>query len=168
MGEIIDHLHPRASPDNLETPLHAPESRECGGRIFQVHSRGLARPGGGGRVENVVKPRDRLWMHARHLREKLAELNLAIAPHLSILDGRRCFISGGPSEGELREPDVILASGDQIALDVEALKVIMGYEGHSLSAEPWELPMVRRSVELNLGARTEGDYRLVDGATGRV
>jgi uncharacterized protein (DUF362 family) len=113
-----------------------------------------------------VRPRDRLWMHARHLREKLAELNLAIAPDLSIIDGRRCFISGGPSTGELREPNLILASGDQIAVDVEGLKVIMGYEGHDLEADPWSLTMVRRAVELELGARTEAEYRLVVAAAG--
>ena len=61
-------------------------------------------------------------MHARNLREKLADLNLAIGPDLIILDGRRAFISGGPSKGELREPGLVWASSDRIALDVEGLK----------------------------------------------
>ncbi len=108
-----------------------------------------------------VRGRDRVGMHIRRLREKLVDLNLAIAPDLVIVDGRRAFISGGPMEGEVREPDLILASGDRVAVDVEALKVIQSYAGHSLQADPWELPMIRRAVELKLGATSEGDYLVV-------
>ncbi len=108
-----------------------------------------------------VRQRDRARMHLWRLSEKLAELNLAIAPDLIVMDGRRCFISGGPSSGELREPNLILASGDRIAMDVEALKVIQSYPGHSLKKDPWELTMIRRAVELGLGAASEAEYRVV-------
>jgi uncharacterized protein (DUF362 family) len=110
-----------------------------------------------------VRPRDRIGMHVRRLKEKLVDLNLAIAPDLIIMDGRRCFISGGPSTGELREPNLILASGDRIAIDVEALKVIQSYPENDLKADPWELPMIRRAVDLGLGAASEADYRVVTG-----
>jgi uncharacterized protein (DUF362 family) len=108
-----------------------------------------------------VKPWTRLAMHAWRLREKLVDLNLAIAPDLILMDGRRCFISGGPMQGEVREPNLILASGDRIAIDVEGIKVIRGFSGHSLPAGPWELPMIRQAVELGLGARDEMAYRVV-------
>ena len=108
-----------------------------------------------------VRRRDRVGMHLRRLREKLAELNLAITPDLIIMDGRRCFIAGGPDKGELREPNLILASGDRIAIDVEALKVIQSYPGHSLKKGPWELTMIRRAVELGLGAMSEAEYRVI-------
>jgi uncharacterized protein (DUF362 family) len=107
-----------------------------------------------------VKPQDRVKMHLWRLREKLADLNLAIAPDLIIIDGRRCFISGGPAAGELREPNLLLASGDRIAIDVEALRVIQGYPGHSLKKGPWELTMIRRAVELGLGATSEAAYQV--------
>jgi len=77
------------------------------------------------------------------------------------MDGRRCFISGGPDKGEVRESNVVLASGDQIAIDVEALKVIQNFPEHNLKADPWALPMVRRAVELGLGAADESAYRVV-------
>jgi uncharacterized protein (DUF362 family) len=109
-----------------------------------------------------VRPRDRIGMHLRRLREKLADLNLAIGPDLALVDARRCFISGGPIAGEVRTPDLILASGDRVALDVEALKVIQSYPGHSLDGDPWALPTIRRAVELGLGAASEADYRLVE------
>jgi uncharacterized protein (DUF362 family) len=109
-----------------------------------------------------VRPRDRIGMHLWRLREKLADLNLAIGPDLALVDARRCFISGGPIRGELRTPDLILASGDRVALDVEALKVIQSYPGHSLDGDPWALPTIRRAVELGLGATSEADYRVVE------
>jgi uncharacterized protein (DUF362 family) len=108
-----------------------------------------------------VRPRDRIGMHVWRLKEKLVDLNLAIAPDLIIMDGRRCFISGGPSTGELREPNLILASGDRIAIDVEALKVIQSYPENDLKADPWKLPMIRRAADLGLGAASETDYRVV-------
>lgn len=108
-----------------------------------------------------VRVRDRMWMHMRGLKEKLVDLNLAVKPDLILIDGRRCFISGGPDSGELREPNLVLASGDQIAIDVEGLKIIQSYPGHSLPAEPWDLPMIQRAVQLGLGDRSEADYRVV-------
>lgn len=109
-----------------------------------------------------VRPRDRVAMHLRRLKQKLADLNLAIGPDLAIVDARRCFISGGPIDGELRTPGLLLASGDRVALDVEALKVIQGYPGHSLGDDLWALPTIRRAVELGLGATNEADYRVVE------
>jgi hypothetical protein len=60
---------------------------------------------------------------------------------------------------------LILAAGDQVAIDVEAIRVIQGYPGNSLSKEPWELPMIRHAVELGLGASSEAAYRVVDGGS---
>ena len=110
-----------------------------------------------------VRPRDRVRMHVQRLKEKLADLNLAIAPDLIIMDGRRCFIRGGPDKGELREPNVMLASGDRIAMEVECLRIIQGYSGHSLKRKPWDYPTIKLAVELGLGAAGEAEYRVVTG-----
>lgn len=107
-----------------------------------------------------VRPRDRMGMHARRLKEKLVDLNLVIQPDLIVMDGRCCFIAGGPSTGEVREPNLVLASGDQIAIDVEGLKVIQEYPENDLKAAPWDLTMIRRAVELGLGATSEDAYRV--------
>ncbi|MEM4704284.1 MAG: DUF362 domain-containing protein, partial [Candidatus Bathyarchaeia archaeon] len=53
-----------------------------------------------------MKPSERLMLHARHLEEKIADLNLVVHPDLVIMDGRTCFISGGPACGERRFPNV--------------------------------------------------------------
>jgi uncharacterized protein (DUF362 family) len=108
-----------------------------------------------------MKPSERMLLHARHLEEKVADLNMVVHPDLVIMDGRKCFISGGPACGELRNPNLVLASGDRIALDVEAIKVIKSYEGSSLEDEPWNYTQVRRAAELGLGATGSRDYSVV-------
>jgi uncharacterized protein (DUF362 family) len=112
-----------------------------------------------------VRRRDRLLMHARGLKEKLVDLNLAVQPDLIVMDGRRCFISGGPGTGELREPNLVLASGDQIAIDVEGIRIIQSYPGNSLEGDPWQLPMIRLAVELGLGATGDAGLQVISLGT---
>lgn len=110
-----------------------------------------------------MKPSERVALHMRNLEEKIADLNLVVNPNLIITDGRKCFIRGGPASGETRNPSVVLASGDRIAIDVEALKVIEGFEGASLEDDPWSYTQIRRAAELGLGVKNEQDYRVVVG-----
>jgi uncharacterized protein (DUF362 family) len=108
-----------------------------------------------------VRQSERLAFHLRHLKEKLVDVNLVVHPDLIIADGRKCFITGGPFSGEVREPNVILASGDRVALDVEAIKVIASYEGSKLKDNPWSYTQIRRAVELGIGVRSEQEYNVV-------
>ena len=109
-----------------------------------------------------MKPGERVALHMRNLEEKIADLNLVVHPNLIIIDGRKCFVSGGPAKGELRKPGVVLASGDRIAMDVEALKIIESFEGASLKDDPWSYAQIYRAVELGLGVKNEQDYRVVE------
>jgi len=109
-----------------------------------------------------MKPKERMLLHAKKLEEKIADLNLVVHPNLIIMDGRKCFISGGPASGELRNPNVILASGDRIAMDIEALKVIESYEGANLTDNPWNYTQIRRAVELGIGVKNEEGYAVVN------
>jgi uncharacterized protein (DUF362 family) len=108
-----------------------------------------------------MKPSERMMLHARNLEEKIADLNLIVHPCLIIMDGRKCFISGGPACGELRSPNVVLASGDRIAMDVESIKLIKSYEGTSLTADAWTYTQIRQAVQLGIGVRSEQDYKVV-------
>jgi len=109
-----------------------------------------------------MRPSERVSLHMRNLEEKIADLNLVVNPNLIIMDGRKCFIRGGPASGELRNPGVVLASGDRIAMDVEALKVIERFEGSSLTANPWSYTQIRRVVELGLSIKSEQEYEVVN------
>lgn len=109
-----------------------------------------------------MKPKERMMLHARHLEEKIADLNLVVHPDLIIMDGRKCFINGGPACGELRNPNIILVSGDRIALDVEAIKAIKSFEGNSLIGDPWDYIQIRRAVEQRIGAANVKEYNIMD------
>jgi uncharacterized protein (DUF362 family) len=105
-----------------------------------------------------TKKSDRMGFHVRHLKEKLVDLNLVVHPNLMIMDGRTCFITGGPFSGEVRKPNVVLASGDRVAMDVEAIKVIESFEGSSLTEDPWSYTQIQRAVMLGLGVKSEAEY----------
>ena len=110
-----------------------------------------------------VKPFfDQIAFHARHLQEKLAELSLVVKPDLIIMDARKVFITGGPAKGELREPNLILASGNQVAIDVEGVKILQSYSGNGLAGKNvWDLMQIKHAVTLGLGPHSEGEYEVI-------
>ena len=108
-----------------------------------------------------TKKSERMEFHLRHLKEKLVDLNLVLHPNLIIMDGRKCFITGGPFSGEVREPNLILASGDRVAMDVESIKVIEGFEGSKLKDNPWSYTQIRCATSLGLGVKSEDEYTII-------
>lgn len=109
-----------------------------------------------------MKPIQRVKLHLRNLQEKIAELNKLIKPALIIMDARKCFITKGPAEGEVREPNFILASEDRIAIDVEGIKIIQSFKGNSLkNLDPWQLPQIKLAAEFGLGVKNAEDYQLI-------
>ena len=100
----------------------------------------------------LMKPSQRVGWHFRNLQEKIAEFNKLINPHLIIMDARTCFINKGPSEGEVREPGLILASTDRVAIDVEGRKVIQQFPGNSLeNIDPLEIKQIKKAIEFGIG-----------------
>lgn len=98
-----------------------------------------------------MKPAERIRLHMSHTQEKIAELNTLINPDLIVMDARKCFIAGGPSEGKLAEPGLILASLSRIAIDEEGIKIIQSFEGNCLfGIEPLKLPQIKRAIELGI------------------
>jgi len=78
------------------------------------------------------------------------------------MDGREAFASGGPDKGELVRPDLVIASGDLIAIDVEAIKTLQVYEAkNKLSTDPRQSPQVTTALKHNLGVG-RGRYILVE------
>ncbi|MGD8565283.1 MAG: DUF362 domain-containing protein [Candidatus Bathyarchaeota archaeon] len=112
-----------------------------------------------------MKPNERMRLHMRNLEAKIADLNLVVHPNLMIMDGRRCFISGGPAKGDLRCPNVVLASGDRVAMDVEALKFMRNFNETSLQEDPWNYTQIKRAVELGLGVKGEDEYLVLKEAS---
>ena len=99
---------------------------------------------------------ERQLLHQDHVEERCAELNLAVRPDLIIMDGRRAFITDGPASGKLVEPGFILASGDQVAIDVEGVRVLQSYRAKNLLTGPvWELPQIRTAAALGIGVSSD-------------
>ena len=106
-----------------------------------------------------MHPGERRALHFRNLEHKVAEINLVWQPDLIIMDGRKAFVSGGPEKGELVEPGVIMASGDLVAIDVEALKILGSYKAkNKLFANPYDSPQIVTALRHSLGAR---EYKVV-------
>ncbi len=99
----------------------------------------------------MMKGPQRMGLHLRNIQPKVAELASVFSPDLVVMDGRKCFITRGPSEGEIREPGVILAGTDRVAMDIEGIRTIQGYEGNSLSdIAPEDLPQIARAIDLGI------------------
>ena len=65
-------------------------------------------------------------------------------------------------KGELREPNLILASGNQVAIDVEGVKILQSYPGNGLEGKNvWDLMQIKHAIELGLGPRNEEEYEVV-------
>ena len=104
-----------------------------------------------------VNPGEQRAFHMKYLEEKIAEISLCWQPDLIVMDGRKAFISGGPDRGQVVEPKVILASGDLVAIDVEAVKVLLSYRArNNLLSDPWQLPQILIASKKKLGAVKEG------------
>ena len=107
-------------------------------------------------------PGQRRGAHLGRLQEKVAEVNLCWQPDLIIMDGRKAFVAGGPDKGQLVEPGLLLASGDLIAIDVEAMRVLLDYgASNNIPDNPWNLPQVATALKHGLGVG-EGQYVVLD------
>lgn len=109
----------------------------------------------------LTKPDTRYFLHKGNLEEKVVDINLAIKPHLIILDARKCLVTRGPAKGRRKKPGYIFAGTDPVALDVEALKILKSFKAKNRLTMPvWELPQIAAARKLKLGAQNEADYTL--------
>lgn len=86
----------------------------------------------------------------------MAEMGLALRPALHVLDGTAAFVQGGPSDGRVVHPRLVIASPDLLATDVTGLAVLR-HHGTSPAIQdhsPWTQPKIRHGVALGLGVRS--------------
>jgi uncharacterized protein (DUF362 family) len=84
---------------------------------------------------------------------RIAELNLGIRPAMNILDGSKCFVFGGPSNGDIAEPKVAVASTDRIAADATGVAVLksQGTEDRLQKRSVWDTPFLKHGIKIGLG-----------------
>jgi uncharacterized protein (DUF362 family) len=83
---------------------------------------------------------------------KVAELNLGWQPDLVLIDGRRSTVAWH-GRGEYVYPNMILASGDMVAIDAEAVRVLREYPGDNKLGIPLqEMDQLRVAQDHGLGS----------------
>jgi uncharacterized protein (DUF362 family) len=110
-----------------------------------------------------VHGKNKPWMYGSGWEAAVAELNLAVHPHLYVVDGLQSLVHGGPWAGEGVPTQIVLASGDPIATDVVALGLIkaFGRWGPVTTRGVWEQVQIQRAIALGLGARGPEEVELV-------
>jgi uncharacterized protein (DUF362 family) len=108
---------------------------------------------------------DRMVLHGDNnmfVSQRAAQLNIPLKPDLVIMDGRVSFVSGGPAIGLAVHPGVILASGDPVAIDVQAVRLLQNYAAvNHLGGDAWHLPQISTAVKLGLGVTSDEEILLV-------
>ncbi len=104
----------------------------------------------------LIHPADRMLFHASpNLEEMIAEISLAIRPSLTVIEGTKAFIAGGPSHGTLAQPQVYLASKDILLADVIGVELLKKH-GAKLE-DPWDSAQIKHRLGLNLSLYSRGE-----------
>ncbi|HUG40593.1 MAG TPA: DUF362 domain-containing protein [Longimicrobiales bacterium] len=117
------------------------------------------------------KPIRRGMHRSPDMRRMIAELNTGYRPRLVVLDGVEAFTDGGPSSGELKRADVVIAGTDRVAVDAVGLAVLkeLGANEAIMGRPIFQQEQIARAVELGLGVAGPAAIQLVtDDEAGRA
>jgi uncharacterized protein (DUF362 family) len=92
----------------------------------------------------------------------IAEANLVHKPDFYLSDATKCFVTDGPNVGTLREPGIVIATGDVIANDVIGLALLktLGTIDEIQNNSVWDQPQIKRAVELGLGVKNAKEIQI--------
>lgn len=116
---------------------------------------------------------DRPLMHRAaddRFRRMVAELNLARPPDFVILDGQKAMVSGGPSSGRVKEANLLIATKDPVVADAVGLAVLkhLGTTECIENISVWDQPLLKRAIQLGLGARSSEEIDLVSDGVSEI
>jgi uncharacterized protein (DUF362 family) len=115
------------------------------------------------------KPIRRGMHRSPHMRRMIAELNQGYTPDLIIMDGIEAFTDGGPSSGELKEGNVVVAGTDRVAVDAVGVAILkeLGSNEAIMGTPIFAQEQMVRAVEVGLGVSGPDQINLVsDDAEG--
>lgn len=97
------------------------------------------------------------------MRRMIAELNTGYRPDLVVLDGVVAFTDGGPSRGQLKTGNVMIAGTDRIAVDAVGVAMLkhLGANQAIMGRKIFEQEQIARAVELKLGVESADAIELV-------
>ena len=109
------------------------------------------------------KPIRRGMHRSPDMRRMIAELNQGYTPDLIILDGVEAFVDGGPTRGDLKAANVVVAGTDRVAVDAVGLAILkdLGSNDAIMGTPIFEQEQMARAVELGLGVAGPDGIELV-------
>lgn len=109
------------------------------------------------------KPIRRGMHRSPDMRRMIAELNQGYTPQLIVMDGIETFVDGGPSSGEQKTGNVMIAGTDRVAVDAVGIAVLkdLGSNEAIMSRPIFEQEQIARAVEVGLGVTAPSEINLV-------
>jgi uncharacterized protein (DUF362 family) len=109
------------------------------------------------------KPIRRPMHRSEHMRRMIAELNQGYRPDLIIMDGVATFVDGGPSSGEEKPGNVMIAGTDRVAVDAVGVAVLknLGSNDDIMGRPIFAQEQIARAVEVGLGVGGPDEIDLV-------
>ncbi|HVG01659.1 MAG TPA: DUF362 domain-containing protein [Nitrospira sp.] len=118
-----------------------------------------------GAVHPRYRPSVTFWTGDWH--ERIAELNLAVHPQLTVVDGTTIMIEGGPTAGAAAQTDLIISSGDRLAVDLVAVALLRSFgtwpklQGKRIEDQR----QLKHAAALGLGTGVGADVTLLSDTT---
>jgi uncharacterized protein (DUF362 family) len=115
------------------------------------------------------KPIRRGMHRSPDMRRMIAELNQGYAPQLIVMDGVEAFVDGGPTRGDLKPGNVVVAGTDRVAVDAVGLAILkeLGANDAIMGTPIFRQEQMARAVEVGLGVSGPDQIELVsDNAEG--
>ncbi|MCB0018151.1 MAG: DUF362 domain-containing protein [Anaerolineales bacterium] len=103
-------------------------------------------------------------LHASpYQREMIAEINMVYQPSLIVMDGVKAFVDGGPAQGTVVTPGVVLASQDRLAIDAVGVAILrlFGTIPEVSQGRIFAQTQLARAAELGLGVTGPEQIQIV-------
>jgi len=99
------------------------------------------------------------------MRRMIAELNTGYRPELIVLDGVSAFTDGGPSKGDLKAGNVMIAGHDRVAVDAVGVAMLksLGANQAIMGRKIFEQEQIAHAVALKLGVASADAIDIVTG-----
>jgi len=112
------------------------------------------------------KPIRRTMHRSPDMRRMIAELNQGYTPDLIVMDGILAFTDGGPSSGELKEGNVMVAGTDRVAVDAVGVAILkeLGSNSAIMDTPIFRQEQMARAVDVGLGVTGPDQIRLISDA----
>ena len=93
----------------------------------------------------------------------IAEINKHYNVNLVIMDAIKAFITQGPEQGEVVEPNLILASSDRVAIDAVGVAILRNYgvKTNISKGRIFEQEQIKRASELEIGVTSAQEIEIV-------